>query len=384
MPRFEVYIPAADADSFNVTFRVDAANWMAALKTGMQKLGEQGSHGNNVLVDVQDDQSVHVTEPESGRVFRIRELTEEEANRAEVKKPAPPPVEAAPTAKRDPDATIPGTPSPFAASDTTLPGRPAFNAPATAPATKLDPAVAVAMVSEVASSSLTGTGAGVPIHAGPTPLRRDEQPSSRGPLPVGHLNRAEAVVELERPTSPVVGIIGRPRATKSERESLEDVLAEVFERVDEINRQTDTREAMYFLLDLALAKIPAESGSVLHADTANGDLSFFAARGPKASELLAAKLVIPHGQGVVGFCTLEGVSVALSDVQKDERFYPNVSERLKYATKNVLTAPMMTHGRAFGCFQVLNKKDGKPFSAYEMGLLSYIAHQGALYLNAKS
>lgn len=369
MPRFEVYIPAADEQSFNVTFRVDALNWMAALKTGMQKLGEQGATSNNVLVDVQDDNSVHVTEPESGRVFRIRELSEDEAATAEVKKPRAP------------------------ANDKTIPGKPAF-VPSEAktqpmmaiPQPKLDPVVQLAMVSEVTPSAAGGsTGAGIPINAAPTPLLRDERPSERGSAPpLGHHHRAEAVVELERPTRPIVGPIGRPKATKSEREALEDVLAEVFERVDYVNREKSVEQAMYFLLDLALEKIPAESGSVLHADSGSGDLSFYAARGPKASELLAAKLVIPHGTGIVGFCTMEGVSVALSDVQKDERFYPAVSQRLKYATRNVLTAPMMTHGRAFGCFQVLNKKDGKPFSAYEMGLLSYLAHQGALYLNNRS
>ena len=52
MPRFEVFIPAAETTGFNVTFRVDAENWMAALKTGMQKLGEQGSAVQNILVDI--------------------------------------------------------------------------------------------------------------------------------------------------------------------------------------------------------------------------------------------------------------------------------------------------------------------------------------------
>src|SRR5262249_45894503 len=69
MPKFEVHIPAADAQSLHVTFRVDADHWMAALKTGLHKLGAQGSSVQNVLVDIQDDNSVHITEAQSGRVF---------------------------------------------------------------------------------------------------------------------------------------------------------------------------------------------------------------------------------------------------------------------------------------------------------------------------
>src|SRR6266851_962992 len=74
MARFEVHIPAAQADQIGVTLRVEADHWMAALKAGLHKLGEQGFSAQNVLVDVQDDGSVQVTESRNGRVLEIREL----------------------------------------------------------------------------------------------------------------------------------------------------------------------------------------------------------------------------------------------------------------------------------------------------------------------
>src|SRR5438874_1950838 len=86
MAKFEVHIPAADARGIAMTLKVSADNWMSALKAGMTKLGEQGSSVQNVMVDIQEDNSIHVTESRSGRVFRIRELTEEEAAAAPVKK----------------------------------------------------------------------------------------------------------------------------------------------------------------------------------------------------------------------------------------------------------------------------------------------------------
>src|SRR5271163_3637764 len=89
MPRYEVHIPGVAPDGLTVTFRVDAPNWMQALKTGFLKLGEEGFVVHNVLVDVADDGSLHVTEGGSGRVFRIRELTEDEAASAKVKVPVP-------------------------------------------------------------------------------------------------------------------------------------------------------------------------------------------------------------------------------------------------------------------------------------------------------
>ncbi len=109
MSKFEVHIPATDGNGFNVTLKVGADNWMSALKAGLQKLGEQGTISQNVMVDIQEDNSIHVTEAASGRVFRIRELTEEEAANAQVKRPSQIRPAVAPT--RGEVKTEPGIPA---------------------------------------------------------------------------------------------------------------------------------------------------------------------------------------------------------------------------------------------------------------------------------
>ena len=53
--------------------------------------------------------------------------------------------------------------------------------------------------------------------------------------------------------------------------------------------------------------------------------------------------------------------MAVSDVEKDPRFYADVGERIGYATKSLLCAPMMTHGHSFGCVQLINRKGGPQF-----------------------
>ncbi|HLL55943.1 MAG TPA: GAF domain-containing protein, partial [Myxococcaceae bacterium] len=191
-----------------------------------------------------------------------------------------------------------------------------------------------------------------------------------------------SVVELEQPVRPV-GAIGRPQRKRNTREDIENVLAEVFERVQSVNAKKSVNEALYFLLDLALEKIPAESGTLFRADPATGDLFFSAVRGPKAQELLRANLVIPAGTGIVGFCVHEGVTVALSDVQKDPRYYAAVAARVNYETRSVLATPLMTQGRTFGCLQLINKQGTPLFSEVEVGLAAYIAHQAALYLASR-
>ena len=221
-----------------------------------------------------------------------------------------------------------------------------------------------------------------PTVGGPTPVRRKAKSSPR--IEVDRL----AIEELEHPTKPVTAPIGRqkssPNVQRDMKVQIEDMLAEVFEKVNDLARKTSAEEALYFILDLALEKVPADAGSVLRADAATGDLAFLAARGPKAKQLLASKITIPAGTGFAGFCSAEGVSVAVNDVDKDPRYYAAVSEKVDYETKSLLCAPMMTHGRSFGCLQLINRKGGGMFLEHEVGILSYLAHQAALYMNDRA
>ena len=101
MPRFEVFCPAAPpALPVDVTLRVEAEHWLAALKAGLQKVGG-AQVTSNVLCDVQADGSIHVTDPRGGGVFRIAELR---ADAAQARAPAgrgPPVSPSRPSAQPD-------------------------------------------------------------------------------------------------------------------------------------------------------------------------------------------------------------------------------------------------------------------------------------------
>lgn len=381
MPKFEVHIPPVDGQGFNVTLKVGAENWMAALKAGMQKLGEQGNVGQNVMVDIQEDNSIHVTEAASGRVFRIRELSEEEAARAQVKRPSQAKREAATVPagrelKTDPATPALKKPAP-GNDDKTIPFQKAPDL-SKKPAPEEKTLVPPAAKNPPGNPTLDVRAPVGPARAAGA-VQRAKKTSSRIEL--------KDVEELVQPVKPAVGPIGRakssPRIVASQRLETEEILADIFLRVTEISARPTVEDAMNFVLDLILEKIPCESGSVLKADLATGDLSFVAARGPKAKELLKANLTVPAGTGIAGFCSTEGVCVAINDVEKDPRFYAEVGERLGYETRSILCAPMMTHGHSFGCVQVINRKGGPQFLEHEVGVISYLAHQAALYLNQK-
>lgn len=379
MPKYEVHIPAASQGGFNITLKVNAENWMAALKAGMQKLGEQGSVSSNVMVDVQEDQSIHITDNMSGRVFRIRELSDEEAAIAQVKRPSQirPAVPKRPEVKTDP-----GLPAVADNAKTLVGLAPAVDTNKTMPAM---PAEEVARVqAAIKAQEAKKASSEAPTEPPPKPYR-SSSPSRVGSKSSPRIEvKNEDVEELEHPVKPVTAPIGRQRSSPNfteGKQSAEEVLADVFMRITEIADQKEIAEAMQFVLDLATEKVPCEAGSVLRADLATGDLTFVAATGPRAKELLKSKVVIPAGTGISGFCSFEGVSVAVSDVQKDPRFYSLIAEKFDFETRSLLCAPMMTHGRSFGCLQLINRKGGPQFAEHEVGVLAYLAHQAALYLN---
>ena len=306
-------------------------------------------------------------------MFRIRELTEEEAAQAPVKKQSQIRPPAAQEQKTQPN-TAPLQPSPRTeVVPKFVPGAkpPPDEAGQTVRGAALTPELLKTMPNRPAPGNQT-----------PAPVRRKAKSSPR--IEVDRL----AIEELEHPTKPVTAPIGRqkssPNVQRDMKAQVEDILAEVFERVQDLTRKTSAEEALYFILDLALEKVPADAGSVLRADAATGDLAFLAARGPKAKQLLASKITIPAGTGFAGFCSAEGVSVAVNDVDKDPRYYAAVSEKVDYETKSLVCSPMMTHGRSFGCLQLINRKGSGSFLEHEVGVLSYLAHQAALYMNDRT
>jgi len=288
----------------DITLRVESEHWLAALKAGLQQVGA-GEVAANILCDIQSDGSIHVSDPQSGRVLRIRELPE-------------------------------GAPPAAAPAHQPIP-------PPRAP----EPAPALV----------------------PVPTARQAQARPR-PSSV-----PDKVEQLARPSEPPPKQIGR-----TTRElKIEELLAELFERVGSLGARRGREDGLAFLLDLAMEKVGCESGSVLLAP--GQDLLFAVARGPKAEEILRLGIKVPVGVGIVGFCAQENVSLAVSDAEKDPRFYRAVSEAVGYATRSLLCAPIGAGGRVRGAMELVNKGGGRPFDQGDLSILSYLAHQAAEFLD---
>ncbi|MBC7792285.1 MAG: GAF domain-containing protein [Clostridia bacterium] len=288
MQLFEVFIPCGDPDGIDITARLRAQSWTDALKQGLARLGDE-TDIKHVMCDIRED-GIAVTEPKSGRVFRIREIPDEDAAAAAS-------VHAASSAR----PTIPA-PTPKASS------APPIAAPAPA----------------VRRASLAGRG---------------KESASR---------------------------------------AIDDLLGDMFMAVGKIYELKNLNTAADFLLDLAMKAVAVESGRVIVASLNKNDLTFVAARGPKAE--LVKDIHLNVGQGIVGFAVQEGVAIAVSDAERDPRFYAGISQRIGSPTHSVACAPAQKDGRVYGALQLINKKDGATFTADDMSVLDYLASQFADYV----
>ena len=81
MPVFEILFPGVDGGK-NKVAKIRGDSWMGALKSGLAKLGDR-TDVTSLMCDVKK-QGMVVTDPKSGRVFRIREVADPNAPALEV------------------------------------------------------------------------------------------------------------------------------------------------------------------------------------------------------------------------------------------------------------------------------------------------------------
>ncbi len=337
---YEVFIPTVSQDGYNVTQKVDADHWIAALRSGLAKMGEQGDIVKGVMCDIQPDGSMHVTDPKSGRVFKIREIGASAEGAAEQA-----PTTAMPSATPDP-----GVARDDLAHEATAAGVPVAEDAATIAIPKV--------VKDPSWRDLTSA----PIQTGQHPTV-SQDPEAR-------------LVEVteERATDESLAFARR------DVQDPEEVLADVFEEAANIyDFGEDIQGAVEFVMDLVMAKVSVEAGSILFANINENDLYFASARGPKAEEVMGFR--VPMGKGIVGFCAKEGQALALSNASRSPLFFKRIAESIGYPARSIACAPVEHDGRSYGAIEILNKQGNDEISAGELEVIKYLGARLAEHVN---
>lgn len=359
MARYEIDIPASSSTGFAIKAHVEAGTWSEALRLSLSKL-EGLTSVQSLIVDILDDQSMRVTEPNSQRTYHLKQLLDAQpavaapdpgAEFAAFLTPPPPPSDA-----NEEASPIPLVAAPKPAAQP-IPARVAASTPAplplTTPAAK--PAAALARTPSIPTLD-------TPKTAPPAPR----------PAPAPHNSGAGSTGAHTA--------ISRMRAPSEQGTASEEVLATLFERCQEVyTRARGVEDAAEFYMDLALEHVPSEAGAVFISEINRGDIYFAAARGPRAEQVRALK--IPLGQGFIGFAVDNGVGIAVSDVERDPRAQDTVAQKVGYPMRSLICSPAQKEGRVFGGIEVFNKANGARFEPLELEIMNYLGDRFAEYLD---
>ena len=149
-----------------------------------------------------------------------------------------------------------------------------------------------------------------------------------------------------------------------------------------INSSLHIEDVLEHAMKWAQEFMDAEASSVYELDRPKNELFIRLARGDKKDSVRGIRLKI--GEGIAGWVAQTARAVVSQDVGKDKRFSPKYDEKTGFKTRSVICVPLISKDEPIGVLQVINKKDGKPFSNSDFKLLTGMAQQVAIAMeNAK-
>jgi len=126
----------------------------------------------------------------------------------------------------------------------------------------------------------------------------------------------------------------------------------------------------------------AEASSVYELDTEKKDIIVRLARGEKGGFIQSKRLKL--GEGIAGWVIQSGKPMMVEDVRKEPIFSDRFDRETGFTTHSLICIPLTIRGKTTGAIQVINKKDGQPFTQEDSELLTALAQQIAVALdNAK-
>ena len=137
-------------------------------------------------------------------------------------------------------------------------------------------------------------------------------------------------------------------------------------------------------LDQVLRTIMEKINEVLHPDTwslllmdpERQELFFQIATGAGAEALKDIRIKV--GQGLAGWVAESGQAVVVPDTSKDSRFFGQVDEKTKVATRSIVAVPVRFRDQCLGVIELINCVGAEGFSQRDLALLEALADYAAI------
>ena len=144
-----------------------------------------------------------------------------------------------------------------------------------------------------------------------------------------------------------------------------------------ITSTLDLDRSLGILLDGVTRATNVEACSVALVDADTGDLVFRKAAGLAGWPVIGMRVKV--GQGVAGWVAEHRQPLVVEDAASDLRFYEQIDATTGFATRNVVSVPLVARDRVIGVIELINKRDGT-FDQDDIQLLTSVASQAAVAL----
>jgi len=170
---------------------------------------------------------------------------------------------------------------------------------------------------------------------------------------------------------------GRKRARPAAGEPGElDRLRELVAAFYQLNSSLDLATVLGNTLTAATKLMQAEAGSIALIGDDRSHLEFVQSTDEDAERL--KRLRVPLNQGIAGHVAATGESVRVENARDDRRFYRTIDAEMGRRTESYLCVPLMVADGIVGTAQLINRRDGRGFSAGDQALMEGFARQAAL------
>src|SRR6202050_4269264 len=119
-----------------------------------------------------------------------------------------------------------------------------------------------------------------------------------------------------------------------------------------------------------------DTWSLLLMDLDKRELYFQIATGAGAEALKDVRIKV--GQGLAGWVAESGEAVVVADTSKDSRFFGQVDEKTKMATRSIVAVPVRFRDQCLGVIELINCVGPEGFSPRDLALLEALADYAAI------
>jgi diguanylate cyclase (GGDEF)-like protein len=187
-------------------------------------------------------------------------------------------------------------------------------------------------------------------------------------VPVRRGERVIAVIELAdrydgMPFSP------------ADQQALERLAADAAADVDS-DRVARAPNSVRQILTDAVRVIPAQAAALLLFDPAGRNLVFSASRHLEAGTIDGLRM--PADQGIAGWVARHRQALLLEDASSDPRWNRSFEAATRFRPRSMLCVPVISKSALHGVIQVMNRLDGRPFDARQLGLVQILADHAAI------